>query len=160
MTTHWKKLINPHYLGAYSLDPGEKRTVTIQKVVRETVTGENNRQEECTVAHLAGEKPFILNRTNCKTITKIYSTPYIEEWAGKQITIFAAKVKAFGDTVEALRIVEKKPALPELSPSHPKWNDAVKAAEAGQIKPEQIKSKYKMSDANLTLLFTPKTDES
>ncbi len=37
--THWKKLTNPNYLGAYDFDIGEKRTLTIAKTVREMVTG-------------------------------------------------------------------------------------------------------------------------
>jgi hypothetical protein len=112
--THWKKLTNPDYIGTYILAPGEERTVKISHVKREQVAGINGKKEECTVAHLVGEKPFILNRTNAKTITKLYGSPYIEDWAGKLITIYAAKVSAFGEEVEALRIrnVKPRPAQP------------------------------------------------
>ena len=103
--THWKKLTNPNYIGAYSLQPGEERIVTITKVVRENVKGIDGKSEECTVAHLQGEKPMILNATNCKTLTKIYQTPYIEQWSGKSVIIYAAKIKAFGEEIEALRIL-------------------------------------------------------
>ena len=37
--THWKKLSNPDYLGAYALDPGKDLIVTIQSVGEERVTG-------------------------------------------------------------------------------------------------------------------------
>ena len=37
--THWKKLINPDYIGAYALDPGKDLTVQISQVRREMVTG-------------------------------------------------------------------------------------------------------------------------
>ena len=37
--THWKKLINPDYIGAYALDPGKDLTVQISQVHREMVTG-------------------------------------------------------------------------------------------------------------------------
>ena len=30
--THWKRLINPDYLGAYSLDPGKDKILTIKAV--------------------------------------------------------------------------------------------------------------------------------
>lgn len=109
--THWKRLENPNYIGAYSLDEGENRNVKITKVIRELVTGTGGKKEECTVAYLENEKPFILNRTNMKTITKIYNTPYIEEWVGKSITIYAAKIFAFGENVEALRVKEIKPTI-------------------------------------------------
>lgn len=111
MKTHWKKTFNPDYIGAYVLEPGEEKTVTITKVVNEMVVGQNGKKEECTVAYLKNDKPFILNRTNCKTITKLYDTPYIEEWAGKSVIIYADKVKAFGEQVEALRIRMRKPEM-------------------------------------------------
>ena len=77
--THWKKLINPDYLGAYSLDGLAELNVTIDKVVREMVTGTGGKKEECTVSYLKNQKPFIINRTNGKTITKVLKTPYVEE---------------------------------------------------------------------------------
>jgi hypothetical protein len=51
---------------------------------------------------------MILNKTNCKIITKVLDTPYIDNWVGKSIVIYAAKVKAFGDMVEALRVKNQK----------------------------------------------------
>lgn len=107
--THWKKLVNPDYIGAYSLDDGKDLTVTVEKVVREMVTGDGGKKEECTVAYLKGQKPLILNRTNSKTITKLYNSPYIEDWAGKQITLYATTTRVAGETVECLRI---RPQIP------------------------------------------------
>ena len=104
--THWKLLMNPDYIGAYWLPPGEDVTVTIDYVVREMITGTGGKKEECTVAHLKGVKPFILNATNSKTIAKLYGN-YIEDWAGKKITLFASTAKLAGDTVECLRIRPK-----------------------------------------------------
>ena len=98
--THWKKLINPDYIGAYALDPGKDLTVQISQVRREMVTGADGKKEECTVAYLKDQKPMILNVTNCKTIEKLYG-PYIEDWNGKYITLYAANVldghNLFGD---------------------------------------------------------------
>jgi hypothetical protein len=100
--THWKILVNPLYIGAYMVQ--SDLTVKITKVVREIVKGENGKSEECTVAYLEGTKPLILNRTNSKTITKLYGTPYIEEWVGKWITIYPTTTKVAGEIVECLRI--------------------------------------------------------
>ena len=103
--THWKKLHNPDYIGAYALDPGQDLIVTIESVAVETVTGADGKKEQCMVARFKGDtKPMILNATNSKTITKVLKTPYVEQWAGKSIQLFSATVKAFGDTVEALRV--------------------------------------------------------
>lgn len=111
--THWKKLNNPDYLGAYALEPGKDLIAQIAKVGQEMVHGPDGKKEECTVCHFTDKsiKPMILNVTNCKTITKLYDTPYIEEWAGKYIAIYIKSVKAFGETMDALRIRNKIPVL-------------------------------------------------
>ena len=148
MKTHWKKLTNPDYIGAYYLDPGKDLTVTIDKVVRENVTGSDGKATECTVAYLKGTKPFILNSTNCKTISKVHGSAYIEDWAGKQITIYVASVRAFGETVDALRVRPTKPKLPELTPSHPKWDGAATAVKNGSVTIEQIRKSYTLTPQN------------
>lgn len=115
--THWKKLENPDYLGAYALQPGQDLVVQIASVGQEEVYNPtNNRKETCTVAHFSDKniKPMILNVTNCKTISKVYDTPYIEDWIGKWISIYIAKVKAFGETVEALRIRNRIPTREKI----------------------------------------------
>jgi len=113
--THWKKLHNPDYLGAYALDPGKDIIVTIKSVQNEQVIGPDGKKEECTVARfMEPVKPMILNVTNSKIIEKMYATPYIEEWSGKKIQIYTANIKAFGETVEALRIRPKIPTVLEL----------------------------------------------
>jgi hypothetical protein len=146
--THWKKLVNPHYIGAYSLEPGQDLNVTIEKVVREQVQGPDGKKEECTVAYLINQKPFILNNTNQKTIAKICDSPYIEDWSGKSITLFVAKVKAFGEVVEALRVRPTAPKLPELTPTHANWPKAVTALKAGNTTIGAIKTAYALSAAN------------
>ena len=115
--THWKKLENPDYLGAYAMQPGQDLTLQIKSVGLEDVYNANsNKKEQCTVAHFYDNnvKPMILNVTNCKTISKIYDTPYIEDWVGKYITVYIAKVKAFGETVEALRIRPRVPTIEKI----------------------------------------------
>ena len=108
--THWKRLINPDYLGAYSLEPGQDMILTIKSVDREMITGTGGKQEECTVCHWQeNQKPMILNRTNCKTISKVTGSPYIEKWAGHRIQIYATTTRMAGETVECLRIRDKAP---------------------------------------------------
>lgn len=115
--THWKRLVNPAYIGAYCIE--SDTTARITKVTRELVKGEGGKSEECTVAHLDGMKPFILNRTNCKTITKLYGSPYIEDWVGKLIVIYPTVTKVAGETVECLRIRPTRPE-PSTMKSQPK----------------------------------------
>ena len=107
--THWKKLTNPHYIGAHDLQPGQELKITIESVAKELIKGAEGRDEQCVVAKLKGtEKPFILNKTNMKIIAKVLGSPYIEEWAGKSVIIYSARVKAFGDMVDAIRVKNQK----------------------------------------------------
>ena len=101
--THWKQYINLDYIGAYALD-GKDLTVKIISVAQEQVTGPNGKQEMCMVAKLEGQKSLILNRTNAKTITKLYNSPFVEDWSGKYITLYPTTTRFGGETVECLRI--------------------------------------------------------
>ena len=101
--THWKKLVDPRFIGAYALPNGDDLTVTIEHVKLETITMMGGKKEDHTIAYLAGQKPMILNVTNSKSIHKLYGA-YIEDWAGKQITLFASTAKMGGEMVECLRI--------------------------------------------------------
>ena len=107
--THYKKLINPDYLGAYSLEPGQDMILTIKEVKREMITGTGGKKEECPVCHWQeNQKPMIMNVTNMKTIAKLYG-PYIEKWPGQKVQIYASTTKFGGDTVECLRIRKDPP---------------------------------------------------
>jgi hypothetical protein len=153
--THWKKLTHPDYLGAYELmdgTTGKELTVTIKEVLRQQVTGADGKKEECTVCHLVGVKPMILNATNQKIMTKLFDSPYIEDWKGKKMTLYVAKVKAFGDTVDALRVKTTAPKLPELTPTHPKWDAAKTALKAGNTNVEDIRKSFILSPDNEKLL--------
>lgn len=153
MSTHWKKLTNPNYLGSYSLEPGQDLTVTIVSVAKELVTSSGGEKEECIVAHLENQKPIILNKTNCKTIEKLFKTPYIEEWKGKKITLYAEKVKAFGEVVEALRVRKQvTDDREELTPNSPRWVGAIEALASGKCDISLIKKNFKISTANVTKL--------
>ena len=114
--THWKKLTNPDYLGAYALEPGQDLIVTIKSVANEVVTGTDGKKETCSVMHFAENvKPLVLNATNSKTITRLLKTPYIEEWAGRKIQLYVEQgIKAFGDIVDAIRVRSFLPVEKEL----------------------------------------------
>lgn len=108
--THWKKLVNPDYLGSYALEPGKDMTLTIKSCGLEMITGSSGKKEEKMVMHfMENVKPMIVNRTNSKTISKLYKTPYIEQWSGKKIILYARQITAFGEEVDALRIRDYAP---------------------------------------------------
>ena len=108
--THWKKLNNPDFIGAYAFQPGEEKTLTISTVGREVVTGADGKKEDCTVVHWdEPEKPLILNVTNAKAIAKLAESPYVERWTGLRVLLGVETVSAFGERVEAVRVKKKQP---------------------------------------------------
>ena len=119
--THWKALAQYDYMGCFSLDNGKDKIVTIKEIKQELVTGNGGRKENCIVAYFTdAEKPMILNKTNCKTIQKLYITPMIEDWVGKKIVLFASTTSLAGETVECLRI---RPYPPVADKPAPKCTD-------------------------------------
>lgn len=144
--THWKQLQNNDYIGAYWLPPGEDVTVTIDYVQRELITGTGGKKEECSVAHLKnGVKPFILNVTNSKTIAKLYG-PYIEDWAGKQITLFASTAKLAGETVECLRIRPKVAVRVPPPITEARLDKALDSIRAGEYSLEKLRANFTLTD--------------
>ena len=111
--THWKKTMNPNYLGAFAFDMGKDKICTIDHVVpAESVTNPDGETREKPVIHWKeNELPWILNVTNCKTIAKLAGSNYFEDWAGLRIQLYVDnKVKAFGTTTEGVRV---RKTLPE-----------------------------------------------
>ena len=107
--THWKKLTDTKYLGAWDL--GDKdMIVRITEVRQEMVKDNKGKEEEVLVAYLdSGVKPWILNKTNCKSISKALGSPFVEDWAGHKVQLYSDKVAAFGDIVDAIRVREFNP---------------------------------------------------
>lgn len=122
--THWKKLRNPDYLGSWDLPNGQDIVLTIKSVATKMVHDGNGGQSECMVMAFAERvKPMIVNATNAKTIQKLTKTPFVEQWAGKQIQIGISKVKAFGEVHDALRVrqtapmIQQQPAAQQIDPN-------------------------------------------
>ena len=140
--THWKKLTSPDYLGAYAFQPGEEKTVTIKEVKREAVFNPSGGgKEECTVAYFQEDiKPLILNSTNCKTIQKVWGTPYIEDWKNRRITLRVKKISAFGELVDAVRV----------SPDRPEEEAVICEICGNRIMPAQGKSAAEIAMATKT----------
>ncbi len=118
--TNWKNLAKYDYLGAYSLEGVvNELTLTIKSIVRAPVTAEGGATENCIIANFEETnkngvvvKPMVLNKTNCKMITSLYGTPFIEQWVGKKITIYVQQNVKFGRELKpALRIKNVIPSF-------------------------------------------------
>lgn len=145
--THWKTQFNYDYLGTYSLPDGKDIVLTIQRATKQDVIGNDGKKEQLLVCHFKENvKPMIINRTNCKTITKVIGSPYLEDWTDKLIQVGAVSVKAFGDVVDALRVrpFAPKPVQPEkltVETGTAVWNNIVKLIQQGR-KVEEAQTKY------------------
>lgn len=131
---------NPNFLGSWDLDelPNREITLTIDRIVDEEVVA-NGQKETCTVAHWTDKanKPMILNVTNKKTICKLYKTKDTEKLKGKRVTIYVARVKAFGDVWDALRIRPIIPAAPSsVLPKCEQCGKDINAA--GSMNPQEV----------------------
>lgn len=139
--THWKRLINPDYIGVYALPPGMDMTVEITSVGREKVVVSGGKKEDHTVVRLKGQKPFILNSTNSKSIARLYG-PYIEDWAGKRITLFASTTKLAGETVECLRIRPSVTEKQKPNITDARLDAAIASIKAGDYTVEKLNAHF------------------
>jgi len=114
--THYKKLRDPNYIGAYELMNADGTTneivVLIEGVKKEEL--KNAEKNQGLVIYLKGQKPMIVNSVNAKSITSATGSPFVEDWINKPIVLYVVKIKAFGETMEALRVRKEPPAATPL----------------------------------------------
>jgi len=153
MKTHWKKLHNPDYLGAWDFQPDERKVVTMDGTYMDKVINTDGKSEECVILKFKEHiKPMILNTTNSKMISRIVGSPYVEDWISHKIELFVTQVRAFGDIVDAVRVAQKVSVKEQLTPSHPKWEAAKQAIIEGRTTIDQIRKGYTLDEINEKLL--------
>lgn len=112
MKTHWKKWSNTKFLGSWDFEPGEDKTVIIDRVEHEAVTSPDGTVEMKRVMYFDESedlKPFIVNETNANAISDVLGSEYMEDWSGKGIILTVQKVPAFGKLTDAVRVRPVKP---------------------------------------------------
>lgn len=138
--THWNTIVDTTYLSGEEI-LGSKPILTIRDFKREEVTGDGGRKENCGVLYWAeNAKPMIVNITNVKQITKLFKSPYKEDWQGKQIQLTTEKVKAFGKLWDAIRICKTLPQQQAPQPeSIPPCGDCgAEIKGVGDYTPDQV----------------------
>lgn len=142
--THWKKLVDPRYIGAYALPNGNDLVVTIELVRSEEITMMGGKKEVHSIMYLKGQKPMILNATNSKSIHKLYG-PYIEDWAGKQITLYGSTAKLAGEMVECLRIRPSVPAKVKQKITSQRLTSALEQIRAGTYTVAKLRASFELT---------------
>jgi hypothetical protein len=154
--THWKKLMNKTYLGSWDLDgDGKDLIVEIVSAGNEKVKNRDGKEDNCMVVYLKGLKPFVVNITNGESIEKVTGTPYVEKWKGHKLSLYIQPVRAFGQTVDAIRVRNKPPtpkALPELTPEHESWATVKAAIDSGKYTVDAYREMFSITKSNEQLL--------
>lgn len=96
------------FLKAHDLG-GKAFTLTIRAITLEDVGHGAEKESKLTLAFEKATKMMLLNRTNAMIIASMYG-PETDAWKGKAVTVYSARVKAFGAWHDALRIKEEIPA--------------------------------------------------
>lgn len=100
------------YVAAADLN-GKDVTLTIKGVrLEEMVTHKDEKVKKPVVWFEKASKGFVLNVTNAKVIAALHGDE-TDDWTGKRITIYATKVRAFGQMQDAIRVREWIPAQPK-----------------------------------------------
>lgn len=152
--THWKKTFNPKYLGAHDFQPGEEIIATIEGFEEGLeITGAGGKRDKVTALYLKGFKPFIINPTNSKLITKALKSPYMEQWIGKSIQLYVKHgVEAFGDVVDAVRVRPVAPKTEKPTLDTERFKKMLDSIEAGKFSTDQAKAKFNLTNDQLELL--------
>lgn len=119
------------YVAAEDLQ-GRDVTLTIARVALEEMQSHDNQKTHKPVAYFEkATKGLVLNRTNATIIADLYGDE-TDMWTGKRIIIYPTRVKAFGKTVDAIRVrdlvpAKAKPATPVEEPSIDDAEDLIDA---------------------------------
>src|SRR5262245_54598368 len=94
-----------------SADAKAKQIITTISHMAQEMVGQGQGQKKKPVLHLEGQKPMVLNRTNCETLEDAFGDS--DDWPGHKIKIYSVKTQYAGKTVDGLRIepIVAKPAL-------------------------------------------------
>lgn len=105
--TSWKTLVDWKNLSSTSLF-NEERILTIKQIRREEIISTNGKKTMVAVCRFEDDKlPMVLNKTNLRTLEKIFKTDKIEDWYGKKIMVYVKSGIKFGkELVKGLRVRE------------------------------------------------------
>lgn len=121
------------YLKADDLQ-GRDVAVTIANVSLEDFDGDRGKESKLVIGFKGKDKKFIVNKTNCKTISKVLGSDETDDWIGKSIVIGPREIEFNGDVVWSIRVSLKAPAqapAPKAAKPAPSDNDGALPEEDG-----------------------------
>jgi hypothetical protein len=110
MLDSWVKILDPNFINAELIGTeGAELVVTIKDIDFAECYDEGTKQKvKKQTVFFEETKPLVLNKTNTKTLKKLFSpnSDNPADAVGHRIVLKVEKVKAFGKTVDAIRIKE------------------------------------------------------
>jgi len=104
----YKTNLFPHLQGDH-IPKGNTVNLTMTGVKSESLKNMRGQEEEKYVLGFRETpKTLILNKTNARTIAKLYG-PETDGWNGQRIKIYSEEVRAFGETHNTVRV---SPTIP------------------------------------------------
>jgi hypothetical protein len=121
---------------------GRTVTVVIDRIdPRVEIERKDRKKEKKPVIYLKGAwKPWLLNKTNGRRIAKLYGNE-ITGWIGRPLMLKMEIVDAFGDQVEAIRVVPQAPPPPKQRSEPKKETQGTEPAhdpETGEVAGDDI----------------------
>jgi hypothetical protein len=112
-TDDLRSMFDSRYLGNWDLN-GQDVTVTIERVEGGVVEGEKGRKDRAPLVYLKGwPKPWVMNKTNLKTIASLYGSTKASVLRGKRVTLYATTCQGKGGgTVDCIRVRPTIPTTP------------------------------------------------
>lgn len=105
------------YLKADDLQ-GRDVAVTISDVKLEEFDGTNGKETKMLLYFKGKEKKFVCNKTNAKTLSKLFGSDETDDWLGKSITIGPREVEGPNGMTWGIRVSLKAPAQ-SAAPARP-----------------------------------------
>lgn len=99
ITGSYRQLDDGRFLAADDLDcDGSPVTLTITDATAETVTAPTGSQRVMPCLHFKGtSKLWALNKTNGRSLTRLFGSNKPREWVGQTIQVHRVTVRAFGE---------------------------------------------------------------
>ncbi len=87
---------------------GRDVTVTIESV--DLISLPNDQGRKLAIRFAGKDKQWIVNKTNANTIAKLLNSGVMEDWVGKQITLYPTETAYQGGMVDCIRVRRNKAA--------------------------------------------------
>lgn len=132
--THYRKVFKSDHLGCADLEDfiesGSNLVFTISHVNQERGTRVAGKKIDANIAYFVeGIKPLVLNATNSKTVSKLASSVFVENWQNIPVQLYIdPNVKMKGEMTGGVRVSPNKiKPRQSIVRDSPMWGNAIAA---------------------------------